>query len=528
MSISQALTDPLVARAYEALLAFVEPLTRHDRDSLALHTGAMRVVAGTATWHFAVTVRNERTEQTGRLPAGARALSSHHAVDEAAHQARTDVLAALPPLIHAWSLEHAASDREFTPHDCRAGVQCFAHERLCDDCRGERWIPCPERACASGQVPCPTCRGSRSVHCSDCRSLFGGNSGRGKCPACKGEGKVSGKSCGRCGASGSVDCASCHGRKQVPCTRCLNGTVSCGTCDGRGKVPCRRCDQTGYFTTLRTVDCVVDGAFHVQSRDVNAEVNREFASARAIAALRRIATVEALAPDVGEFWVQRRYGYRCPIAEFSIAVGDATIQFCAFGNEARFVDLHDVVPALLAQDKHDLEKAVEQSRLRLFGRSARIELASARFLASEANLRLDDAGLLQSRAFSEEYARESITLIRRALRRVVATRYGVALLLLAAASASATAAAVDERVVDATNSWSLLGVPIVAGVAAWLSERAARQHLIKAVMTLGGDESLGTRLRARLGYFGVFWPFRLVMGVIALASAAAGVWRLNG
>lgn len=132
----------------------------------------------------------------------------------------------------------------------------------CEDCLGWPWgdRPCTDRNCRSGRVPCEACEGAGRVEktCATCggtgRTPAAGDRGGGayqKCRGCDGRGVYPElQDCKDCGPGrGFISCGRCKGGKEKP-KRATHDAAGVFTLE-----PCSACDQKGWPMAGLAIPC---------------------------------------------------------------------------------------------------------------------------------------------------------------------------------------------------------------------------------------------------------------------------------
>lgn len=108
----------------------------------------------------------------------------------------------------------------------------------CGVCDRTGTIDCP--SCTAGSIDCASCAGRREI-ARLCPACAGG--GKVACPDCK-----AGGPCPGCGGAKKSECVTCEmtGSRATTCAACLGSRgVLCQTCKGSGRASCRECHGDG-------------------------------------------------------------------------------------------------------------------------------------------------------------------------------------------------------------------------------------------------------------------------------------------
>ena len=217
--------DTAVERAFRQIVAFVKRLTGFDDAPIALTEGHARAVPANAFWGMHPVFSIQSKQDVGPLHSLAARTATVSELEAAVFAARAAAVAELPGRMQSWIAGNAASDALIEPRNCLDGRLTFGCQFLCDDCHGER------------RLPCPVCHRARFV----------------ECPACKGE--------------KTLPCSKCHGKKEV----------KCGSCGGSGKLASgQRCPKK-----VRCPACTAKAASAVLAADRRARSTAQRAMPRA-------------------------------------------------------------------------------------------------------------------------------------------------------------------------------------------------------------------------------------------------------
>ena len=511
--------------------ALVEPLTRLDRGSLALHGSDTAAAALHVRVHCEVSFETGRSVQTGRLPAGVHAAGSEAAASALAQAWIESQRAALPGRLQGWLALHANDPAaELDAADCAEGRYLAGFTRRCADCAGQGEVGCSGCA-ASGWVNCWQCHGRADIACPGC-----GGSGDQACGSCGGRGSVQVQyqrwvhdagaqgqrqetewrieNCPAC-RGGRVPCSRCGRRGRVDCPQCVGGRIRCTSCGGSGRTACQPCAATGCFSEVFAADGRVQ-------RQLGIGVDAPWPEARAhlqaftdVAGLNALAPLAVTAAQLVDTGVERRLGGKVPLARLMLGAGGEDVELLGYGADCRIVDFKNLVGRLLQADLDALGAELAQTPWLMLSPRPAFDAALARCLASEAHAAILERALavrgapaaLYGNAVSADYVKAAGSLLRRAHARALrGEQLGAALLLPAGAMLLFGAALLPA----ATRPWAAVstGAAIVMGGFVWpwwLRRRLNRRF----------DATTARRLAA------LSRPLR--WGLVSMAVAAAGV-----
>jgi hypothetical protein len=512
--------------ALDQVFGVIEPLTRFSRDSLLLEFQGVRVTKGQAHWTFSIDISNEKESGTGRLPSRATSLHSDDELDEVARETQKAAYAEMPNRIQTWLSSNARNDRELEPQSCFNGPKHFGHEKICSNCTGVGYVPCPNSPCKGGRVTCTVCDGAGQNDCTKCKSLIIGSifgpSGRVKCRGCRGTGKREGSTCPTCNGRGEVTCPKCGGAKKLRCGKCAGqGTLACDTCKGAGRIPCSPCDHTGYLHSIRTLKCTVTPDWRVNLKDAKSEVVAEL-SKRRLDDLRFLAGVTQMTPITGPDFIERQYEFECIITEIVLKVANETLALVGYGNKARVFDFKSIATVLLTEDLNNLKEMVTNTKLRLWGNPQELLTATKQFLKSEVNLDIKNPAFIKDRIIDRDYVDQVKQWLPKALIRLLAPQTGLAFLLTTLVPTLIVILSQVSGLQALIGYWILIPA-FVMGVIFWilLFEMHSRTMLITAF-----QDKEHRKVDHILGKYWILWKARglgLGSAVLPLTITAASL-----